>query len=153
MIGAKVTDARVVQYELQIDIDAPRERVWRALTDQLSSWWLKDFHVLGEDSIVMLEPRPGGRLYEQLGDASLLWYTVLHVAPNESLSLAGHCTQDWGGPCSTLLTLRLSDADGRTCLSVSDALYGHVTDGQVESLQSGWRMLFTDGLKRVAEEG
>lgn len=63
MIGAKVTQARVVQYEFEIDIDAPRERVWRALTDQLSSWWLKDFHVLGEDSIVTLEPTPGGRLY------------------------------------------------------------------------------------------
>ncbi len=152
MIGAKVADARVVQYEFEIEIAAPRERVWRALTDQLSSWWLKDFHVLGEDSIVTLEPTPGGRLYEQRGDASLLWFTVLHVAPPESLSLAGHCTPDWGGPCSTLLTLKLSESDGRTRFSVSDALYGLVTDGQVESLQSGWRVLFTDGLKKVVEE-
>jgi uncharacterized protein YndB with AHSA1/START domain len=151
MIGAKVEDARVVQYELQIGIAAPRERVWRTLTEQLGSWWLKDSHVLGEDSIVTLEPTAGGRLYEQRGDASLLWYTVLHVAPNESMSLAGYCTPDWGGPCTTLLTLKLSDEDGGTRLSVTDALYGLVTDGQVESLQSGWRKLFTDGLKRAAE--
>lgn len=77
---------------------------------------------------------------------------MLHFAPNELLSLAGYCTPDWGGPCSTLLTLKLSESDGRTCLSVSDALFGHVTDGQAESLRSGWRMLFTDGLKKVAEE-
>ncbi len=115
-------EARVVQYEFEVEIDATASRVWRALTDQLGSWWLPDFHVLGSDSIVTLEPTPGGRLYEQNGSQGLLWYTVLAVAPNELLSLAGHCTADWGGPCSTLLTLKLSETEKGTRLVVSDAL-------------------------------
>lgn len=146
-----IHEARVAQYSLQVDMDAPRERVWRALTDQITSWWLPDFHVLGPDSIVTLEPTPGGRLCEERGEASLLWFTVIHVAPLEAMSLAGHCTPDWGGPCSTLLTLQLADRDGGTRLTVRDALYGHVTDGQIESLQSGWKLLFSEGLKKTAE--
>ena len=100
----QVFEARVVQYEFEVEMNAPPTRVWKALTDQLSSWWLPDFHMLGADSIVSLEPVPGGRLFEQCGDKGLLWYTVLAIAPNESLSLAGYCTAEFGGPCSTLLS-------------------------------------------------
>ncbi len=35
---------------------ADQARVWRGLVDQLSTWWLPDFHMLGTDSIVVLEP-------------------------------------------------------------------------------------------------
>ncbi len=144
-------DARVVEYEFEIEIDAGPERVWRALTDQLSAWWLPDFHMLGADSIVSLEPVPGGRLYEQCGDQGLLWYTVLAVSPPNSLSLAGYCTPEWGGPCSTLLTVKLESKGEGTRVVVSDALYGRVSDDQVSSLYSGWRRLFNDGLKQFAE--
>ncbi len=151
MSPAKICDALVAQYEFEIDIDAPPSRVWKALADQLSDWWLPDFHMLGEDSIVTLEPKPGGRLYEEAGDRGLLWYTVLSVVPNEAMSLAGYCTPEWGGPCSTLLTLRLTASETGTTLSVSDALYGKVSDGQIDSLQSGWRKLFSEGLKKTVE--
>ncbi len=151
MITHKVDEVRAVQYEFEVDIAASPQRVWRSLTDQLGAWWLPDFHMLGPDSIVTLEPVPGGRLFEQCGDKGLLWYTVLAIAPNESLSLAGYCTQDWSGPHSTLLTVKLAAMGKSTRVTISDALYGRVTDEQVASSSSGWKMLFTDGLKRFAE--
>lgn len=153
MMPGTTSEARVVQYEFEVDIDAPPPRVWRALTDQLSTWWLPDFHVLGSDSIVTLEPVPGGRLFEQSGSKGLLWYTVLAVSTNESLSLAGHCTPDWGGPCTTLLTLKLTENKKGTRLTVSDALYGLVTEKQVESLRSGWQQMFDEGLRKFVEAG
>ena len=125
-MAGKSIEARVVQYEFEIDIEASPSRVWRALTDQISSWWLPDFHVLGQDSIVTLEPIPGGRLFEQSGSKGLLWYTVLAISVNESLSLAGYCTPDWGGPFTTLLTIKLVENGKGTCVIVSDALYGKV---------------------------
>lgn len=146
-------EARVVQYEFEVDIEAAPSRVWRALTDQLSTWWLPDFHVLGSDSIVTLEPVPGGRLFEESGSKGLLWYTVLAVSTNESLSLAGYCTPEWGGPCSTLLTLKLAEHEKGTRLTVSDALYGRVEEKQVESLKSGWQQMFNDGLRKFVEAG
>ena len=144
-------EARVVQYEFEVDIDATPSRVWRALTDQLSSWWLPEFHVLGQDSIVTLEPFPGGRLFEQSDSKGLLWYTVLVVSTNESLSLAGYCTPEWGGPCTTILTLKFVETEKGTRLIVSDALYGRVEEKQVESLRAGWQQLFDDGLRKFVE--
>ncbi len=38
MKGVKKDEAGVVQYEFEVDIEAPPARVWRALADQLSSW-------------------------------------------------------------------------------------------------------------------
>jgi len=151
MKNVKSSDARVVQYEFEIEIQAPPPRVWRALTDQLSSWWLPDFHMLGSDSVVSLEPVPGGRLFEQCGSKGLLWYTVLAISPDESMSLAGYCTPEWGGPCSTLLTVTLQGSGKSTRVAVSDALYGRVSDDQAKSLKSGWQRLFGDGLKRFVE--
>lgn len=144
-------DARCAQYELSISIQASRPRVWRGLTDQLGSWWLPDFHMLGPDSLVTLEPRAGGRLYEQKGARELLWYTVLAISPEESLDLAGYCTADYGGPSTTMLSIRLVGEKAGTRLTIRDSLFGHVTDGQVESLSSGWTQLFTAGLKSFLE--
>ena len=146
-----VEGARVAQYEFELEIAAKPERVWRALTDQLGSWWLPDFHMLGEDSVISLEPFPGGRLFEQCGDGGLLWYTVLAITPNESLSLAGYCTAEWGGPCTTLLTVKLAASGEKTRLTVSDALYGRVSDKQITSLSEGWQQLFGKGLREFVE--
>ena len=71
------TAPRILQYELEISMRAPRERVWGALTDEINAWWLPDFHVVGPESVVTLDARAGGGLVEALPDGgSLLWYTV-----------------------------------------------------------------------------
>ena len=146
------SEARCAQYEFSIAIDSPRDRVWRGLTDQLGSWWLPDFHMLGTDSKVTLEPHAGGRLFEQNGDNHLLWYTVLAIQKDESLDLVGYLNAKYGGPATTMLNVTLhAEATNRTVLRISDSLYGRVTDGLVNSLHSGWQMLFNDGLKAFVE--
>ena len=148
----KWSEARCAQYEFSIEIEASRERVWRSLTDQIGTWWLPDFHMLGADSIVTLEPRAGGRLYEQSGDQHLLWYTVIAIQNNESLDLVGYINAKYGGPATTMLNATLTEGlDGRTVLRISDSLYGRVSDGLVNSLNSGWQMLFSNGLKAFVE--
>lgn len=151
MTEHKVMEIRGAQYELSIPINAPRPRVWRALTDQVSSWWLPDFHMLGPDSTVSLELKAGGRLFEKNGNQELLWYTVLAVTPEESLSMVGYCTPDFGGPLTTMLVAKLRSEGQTTVLSITDALVGRVTDSQVDSLRSGWSQLFTTGLKTFLE--
>ncbi len=151
-VEPKWSESRCAQYEFSLEIEASRERVWRGLTDQIGAWWLPDFHMLGPDSVVTLEPFAGGRLYEQAGDRFLLWYTVLEITPGSSLELAGYCTARYGGPATTMLSFELtSDSPNRTKLRFSDSLFGRVTDGFVRSIDSGWQLLFTDGLKRFVE--
>lgn len=151
MSDTKSMEVRCIQYELSITIEAARARVWRGLTDQLGAWWLPDFHMLGTDSLVTLEPRAGGRLYEQNGANELLWYTVLSIAQGESMDLVGYCSADYGGPATTMLSMRLVEEAGGTRLTIRDSLFGHVTERTAESLRSGWNQLFTDGLKAFVE--
>jgi len=96
-------------------------------------------------------PLTGSLALEQCGDGGLLWYTVLAITPNESLSLAGYCTAEWGGPCTTLLTVKLAASGEKTRLTVTDALYGRVSDKQIASLSEGWQRLFGKGLREFVE--
>lgn len=152
MMNRKEAAARVVQYELEFPIAASAKRVWRGLTKSLDKWWLPDFHMLGPKSKIKLDAKAGGNLLETTRNASLLWYTVLESTAEKSLTLAGYCTPRWGGPCTTLLTLELTADTDKTTLKLTDALYGHVTDGQVESLAAGWTRLLNEGLKTWAEQ-
>lgn len=143
---------RALKYELQIPIDAPRARVWKALTDETNAWWLSDFHMVGEGSVVTLQARAGGHLIEEKTDGgSLLWYTVQMVVPEQSLHLVGFMGQEWGGPATTMLEISLQETDTGTKLLVRDALFGHVAESTAKSLKQGWEQLFGQGLKEHAE--
>ncbi|MFT5316006.1 MAG: hypothetical protein ACI9UK_001845 [Candidatus Krumholzibacteriia bacterium] len=151
-MAGQISEARVIQYEFEVKIKASPAKVWHALTTELTTWWLADFHMLGEGSVVKLEAFPGGRLFEQNGDSGLLWYNVLAISKEKSISMAGYCTPEWGGPCTTLLTLNLQPEGDKTRLTVSDALYGRVDEKQADSLQSGWLQMFDQGLRLHIEQ-
>ena len=151
-MSGRTQEATTLQYELEVEIHAPREKVWSALVDEADAWWLPDFHMLGEGSVVTFDAKAGGHLVERRADGSeLLWYTVQMVQTGESVHLAGYVFPEWGGPSSSLLSLRLEETDDGTLLRVHDAHFGHVTAEDLGSLESGWRSQFTDGLKRHVE--
>ena len=151
-MSATTHDTRTVIYDLEIIIDAPRAAVWKALTEETDNWWLADFHMVGEGSVVTLDATAGGHLIEKTEDgASLLWYTVQMCTPGESLHLVGHSAPQWGGPSISMLHLALEDRDDATVLRVQDAIFGRVADTSVSSLKQGWQQLFGDGLKRYVE--
>jgi uncharacterized protein YndB with AHSA1/START domain len=142
----------MAHYEFALDIEASTSRVWRALTDQLGSWWLPSFHMLGESSIIELEPHAGGRLVERADGRELLWYTVLAMDPEKSLDLVGYCTAKYGGPSTTMLSIEVTGISERLSrLNVSDSLFGRVTEESVRCVQAGWNELFSDGLKKFVE--
>jgi len=54
-----------------LTIDAPVDRVFRTFTDGFGSWWPAEYHIGQADmAIAILEPREGGRWYEQGTDGS-----------------------------------------------------------------------------------
>lgn len=137
---------------LQIHIEAPVARVWEALVDETHAWWLPDYHMVGADSEVTLEASAGGALVERRSDgSSLLWYTVTMVRAGESLHLVGHMAPEWGGPATSMLSLKLEADDTGTLLVVQDALTGALGETMAESTEQGWRQLFGDGLKAHVE--
>lgn len=155
MPGAKRSDAACAQYELQVQIEAPPERVWRAIVEETNAWWLPDFHMVGENSTVEFDTSPGGRgLVEYTDDGgNLLWYSVHFFLPKEyKVYLVGHIAPDWGGPSTSNLRISVTETDsGDSVVQISDAVHGNIDDGSLQSLESGWNQLFTDGLKSYIE--
>jgi hypothetical protein len=156
MTGGMITEARVAQYELEIAIDAPCARVWQAIFEETNAWWLPEFHMIGEGSVVTFEARAGGALIEQLpGGGSLLWATV-HMCQPEAFTvyLFGHTAPEWGGPTTSSMKFALEATGEKSCvLKVTDARHGHIDEENLKQLQHGWTWLFTDGLKKFVETG
>ena len=151
-MNIEYTDARIARYELSIDIDAPRTRVWKSLTDEINAWWLPSFHMVGEDSVVTFRAEAGGTLHEKKeGGGSLLWCTVQMVDPGVSIHMVGHSAPEWGGPNTGMLRFSLEDREGGCTLQVGHAIFGNVTEEHAKSMYDGWTELFTDGLKAYVE--
>ncbi|MFK7767382.1 MAG: hypothetical protein AB8B55_09190 [Mariniblastus sp.] len=143
------------KYELEIEIQAPRDRVWKAIFEETNLWWLPDFHVVGPDSVVTFDPAVGGRgLVEETPDGGgLLWYSVQMCMPSDfKVYLIGHLAPEWGGPATSSLKLALIESESGCIFQVTDARHGNVDEKQVQSSLDGWLQLFTDGLKSFVEK-
>lgn len=145
---------------IEIPIEAPVERIWRAMIDDIRLWWRKDFLVCEGSLGMYLEPRIGGLLHERTGEpgCGFVWGTVFSFQPNRQLSYTACIAPPWGGPVQSIVQINLEpreDAGGaRTVLRLTDSLTGHIDDSLLASLDDGWRQLYGEGgLKSFVEQG
>ena len=146
-------ETSALQVEVEIPIKAPRDKVWKALIEDIGQWWHKDFYATQNHQRFVIEPKLGGRMYEDCGnETGLIWATVYGIDPPNSLYLAGHFRPPWGGPATTLYVITLERTeDNQTILRLSDAVFGRVTENTADELDSGWRTLF-EGLRDFVEK-
>ena len=144
----------IEQVEVEIEIAATPERVWKALVEDTTFWWPKEFYTSPRVKAFHIEPRLGGRVYEDWGDgAGVVWFQVFALNPLHSLDLQG-CMAVPYGPAHTLLHLELETRGATTVLKVSDATIGLQHDcGAGGSKADGWRQVFEGGLKKYVEAG
>jgi|SRR5262245_42852102 len=143
---------RAALVEMEVTIAARRDRVWTALTAQTGAWWPRAFYAGEDTKDFVLEPRVGGRLYEDCGDgAGLLWFTVVGLHPPKTLELAGHLFPAYGGPATSLVRIVLTEENGRTLLRLTDALHGHLAADTDAKLDGGWKEIFARALKEYVE--
>lgn len=144
--------AGVIQVELAIPIAAPIDRVWRALTTQVELWWPRDFFASANPAVMRFDATLGGRLYEDDGNGGgVTWYTVIAMAPGESIDMAGHLTPAYGGPAQTILRLALRRDGDATILDLTDGVFGNVGERTAAGNEAGWRALFEVGFKGFVE--
>ena len=141
-----------MRLELEIAIEANAETVWKSITEEIGQGWPKDFYcVAGSDKLV-LEPKPGGRIYEENSNGSgLLWGTVLEINPPKSIAWQGQIMPPWGGPAISMLRLSLEARGDETVLRVTDCLIGNISETLRGELETGWRQIFAHGLKTYVE--
>ena len=116
-----------------VTIDAPRTRVWDAVT-RMGEWWPHRFRA---GTRVGFEPVVGGRFYEDWGDgAGALYGTVTKITPFEHLSVTG--PMGMGGPVVGVWSLDLVEQDGRTVLKFSHRAFGDIDEETRAAYTSGW---------------
>jgi uncharacterized protein YndB with AHSA1/START domain len=144
----------VIEHTLEIEIAAPPARVWKALTGQASMWWHPGFFSRPGALAFVIEPRVGGRAYEDCGDGQgLLWYTVAGVAENELLQLFGDLDAKYGGPARLHTTFRLRAEGKGSVLRLEECAFGKVDEKVRKSLETGWKILLEGCLRVFVETG
>jgi DNA-binding transcriptional ArsR family regulator len=130
MDGSVSRKFRTVTTELEIRIDAPPERVWEALTSETASWWPAGFYVGPSPVRFTVEPRVGGRVFEDWGDGEgALWATVTSVRSGAVLEWAGDLSAAYGGPGRSFTSFGLEPIGNGTLLKFRDDTTGELGEG------------------------
>jgi hypothetical protein len=139
----------MANFELSVAISAPLSEVWRYLIEDIALWWPPQFYTSDKTKGVLLEPFPGGRFYEDYGDhGGLLWYRVVAIEKESSLSLSGQLLPPFGGPAITSLRLSLKRASTGVILTITDSIVGAIRG--YDPIDD-WQLVFKEGFKTFAE--
>jgi uncharacterized protein YndB with AHSA1/START domain len=116
---------------LSFEIDCSAPHAFEVWTARLSTWWPKGHSASGDpDTVVTLEPRHGGRIYERTpAGTEIDWGEITTWDPPHRLGYLWHIKRDRAEATDVELTF-IDLGDGTTRLDV---------------VQSGWERLGANG--------
>jgi DNA-binding transcriptional ArsR family regulator/uncharacterized protein YndB with AHSA1/START domain len=137
--------------EQEVLIDAPREQVFKALTEQAGQWWEFRIAPKGVSSYFTFDPVPGGQFVERRREnEGAVWGNVYYVNAPEEIRLHGHLGMQ--GAVNSSYTYRLLDKDGATLLQLSHTASGMIEEDWEKSHSEGWNYLLGTLLKNYVEK-
>lgn len=120
-------------FQTRLEIDAPPEAVWRALSDgeELRRWFAPDAQVV---------PGPGGTVLWRWGDDHSWPLRVEAWEPGERLLLAYDTPGPDGAPHPLLVDFRIEGRGGRTTLRLVHSGFGPEAsfDTEFDGISHGW---------------
>jgi uncharacterized protein YndB with AHSA1/START domain len=121
--------------EAEIEIDAPRADVWRALTEGVGEWWPHTF--MDAPQRIALEPVIGGRFYEQFdkAGAGALYALVTYLEPEKVLRVSG--AMGLRGAAMYVKTYRLEEAGEGTSVRTSASVLGAIPEETIAGYRAG----------------
>jgi uncharacterized protein YndB with AHSA1/START domain len=131
----------------EIVIDAPRDRVWDALTQAPDRWWAYRFKA--DVSTVALDPVVGGRFEERWDGGGAVWGTIIYIDPPNKLRLSGPLGMTT--PITGFYTYELEDEDGKTRLKLTHHAHGELDPNWAKGHDDGWRELLDGYLRSYVE--
>lgn len=92
---------------------------------------------------LVMELRPGGRWYRDLGDgAGHLWAHIQSYKPDSLLEMNGPLWMS--GPVSNHIIIRLKEEDGTTTISFKHTTHGFIDPSFLEGTHEGWQEMFEE---------
>lgn len=150
----KTTDqaqSSAFRIEQEVEINAPREQVFKALTEQAGDWWEFRIAPKGVPSHFTFEPFPGGQFIERWREnEGAVWGNVYYVNAPEEIRLHGHLGMQ--GAVNSSYTYRLIEKDGATLLQLSHTASGILQEDWEPSHTEGWKYLLGTLLKNYVEK-
>ena len=130
---------------LSFEIRAPAGHAFEVWTTRLSSWWPKGHSASGNpDTVVALEPRPGGRIFERTPDgAEIEWGEITLWQPPHRLGYLWHINRARSDATDVELTF-VDLGDGTTRLDIVHAGWERLgSEGEAwrDANFSGWAAL------------
>ena len=136
--------------EQAITLNAPPERVWRALTQEVGKWW--GFHIGPNDSDITLDARVGGHFIERWGDGEgELYATVTFLRAGTKITLEGG--MGMSGPGYSKFSYTLEPTDTGTELRLAHYCHGLRSDEVEGNYREGWQTLLGKNLPAWIHEG
>jgi len=143
-------EARKVEIVSEIWIEAPVERVWKAVCDEQPQWYP---HSYGRDRLkrIVTEPRVGGTMYEDWGDgAGHLYSHITHWDPPTTLGTRGALR----GGIVLEHWYTFAEDDGGTVLTQTTITFGAIDDDMETGIRShGDLSRFESSLRAWVEKG
>lgn len=149
--NAPLTPATVGELSLEFEFDATAEAVWRALTEDLDTWWPDAFYMCAGPGPkrMTIDATPGGHMLEEAGGGNgMIWGTVVHVQAGAVLELTG----SYGSPLTWFGSYQIEALGEGAKLRFTERMFGRVTEAELASKDQGWRFLY-DGCMRAHLEG
>jgi hypothetical protein len=116
---------------IELEVRGPARHAFDVWTNRISTWWPADHTVSGEPGLtIVLEGRPGGRIFERTSDGTEHeWGEVTVWEPPSRLTYLWHLRRDRAD--ATEVEIRFTDRDDATTL--------------VEIEHRGWERLGASG--------
>lgn len=134
--------------EMETVISAPKQRVWKGLIEDTTLWWPKAFYTSPKATNFHIEPKLGGRMYEDWGDGNgVIWAQVFALDAPNAIHLQG-CLSPPYGPAVAIIVFQLEEREGTTVLKLSDSTIGKTDKCEKEA---GWKELFEGSFKPFVE--
>lgn len=148
--NGKAVDSFTIAQE--VTINAPREKVWQALTRSIGQWWPHRPHA-ADQSKIALDVRVGGDFTETWGDGEgAIWGTIVYLVKGKRLTLSGVLGMR-EHPVTSLYTYELEDQPSGTLVKLTHEVYGHIDEQWPATYDDGWKQVLGTFLKRFVEEG
>ena len=132
---------------------SPQEKVWKTLTKDISRWWVAECYTHPDTRKVILEVKPGGLLYEDIGNKEgFVWGMVMGIHQPYTLLLKGQISAKLGGPALSFINISLESKQQHTKLQVTEVVLGQVSDRLLKSLRKHWKTLLEKGMRPLLDQ-